>query len=194
MVYQYVNKLCFRKVLGFSSPYFFSFLKQFRFSFSYFARSQLFRVYVFLKNFAPEIGARAAAKMIPSCMPVVWPVCSRNLKLVIIHDDVTIVSETTNLCIFHKMATALSLGNQLQRYANNTTKSGDRRSDWNYLTRDHQLSNHKYPTYYDSFTMFASDRNLLVSKTTTTKIANCHAAKETFFILCKRDLMKNLTL
>lgn len=43
--------------------------------------------------------------------------------------DVTIVSETTNLCIFHKMATALSLGNQLQRYANNTTKSGDRRSD-----------------------------------------------------------------
>lgn len=136
--------------------------------------------------------------MIPSCMPVVWPVRSRNLKLVIIHDDVTIVSETTNLCIFHKMATALSLGNQLQRYANNTTKSGDRRSDWNDLTY-HQLSNHKYPTCYDSFTMFASDRNLLVSKTTfkyftTTKIANCHVAKETFFIFCKRDLINNLTL
>ena len=48
MVYQYVNKLCFRKVLGCSSPYFFSFLKQFLFSFSYFARSQLFRMYVFL--------------------------------------------------------------------------------------------------------------------------------------------------
>lgn len=85
MVYQYVNKLCFRKVLGFSSPYFFSFLKQFRFSFSYFARSQLFRIYVFLYNFAPEIGARAPAKMIPSCIPVVWPVRSRNLKLVLIH-------------------------------------------------------------------------------------------------------------
>ena len=47
--------------------------------------------------------------------------------------------------------------------------------------------------------MFASDRNLLVSKTTfkyftTTKIANCHVAKDTFFIIFERDLMNNLTL